>query len=451
MIDALPLLLGPEGYQISRSVRLRSSASAYLNRTPASAGNRKTWTWSGWVKLGSLSTTLNLMYAYSADSDSGLCQLSFQSNQLRIQGFSASFLMVSTPVYRDPSAWYHIVYKVDTTQATAANRVRVYVNGVEITAWATNTPPPQNTDTAVNNNVAHNIGRNTRNSNDYLDGYLTEINLIDGQALDPSYFGETNAVTGVWQPKKYTGTYGTNGFYLNFSDNSAATAAAIGKDYSGNGNNWTPNNISVTAGVTYDSMLDVPTQWADGGNGRGNYAVLNPIASDKNISGAGGTLSAANLQIAAGGSASDAIVPTGTIPCTGGKFYAELTCLAAGSGGSQTTYACVNGIGSGAAVYFAYEKGGQHYDPTNGWVAGWSSWTTNDVIGITIDQTVSPVSVSFYKNNTLQGTLTYTTTADLTFAVRSAYASSFAVNFGQRPFAFSVPSGFKALNTLNLP
>ena len=213
------LLLNSAGYQISRSVRLRSSASAYFNRTPASAGNRKTWTWSGWVKLGSLSTTLNLMYAYSADSDSGLCQLSFQSNQLRIQGFFASFLMVSTPVYRDPSAWYHIVYKVDTTQATAADRVRVYVNGVEITAWATNTPPPQNTDTAVNNNVALNIGRNTRNSNDYLDGYLTEINLIDGQALTPASFGETNPITGVWQPKKYAGTYGTNGFYLNFSDN----------------------------------------------------------------------------------------------------------------------------------------------------------------------------------------------------------------------------------------
>jgi hypothetical protein len=103
----------------------------------------------------------------------------------------------------------------------------------------------------------------------YFDGYLTECYLIDGQALTPASFGETDAVTGVWQPKKYAGTYGTNGFYLNFSDNSAATAAAIGADYSGNGNDWTPNNISVTAGVTYDSMLDVPTQWADGGNGRG--------------------------------------------------------------------------------------------------------------------------------------------------------------------------------------
>ena len=117
---------------IPKSVRLRASASAYFNRTPASAGNRKTWTFSTWVKLGSLSTTLNLLYAYSADSDSGLCQLSYQSNQLRIQGYSASFLMVSTAVYRDPSAWYHVVYKVDTTQATAADRVRVYVNGVEI-------------------------------------------------------------------------------------------------------------------------------------------------------------------------------------------------------------------------------------------------------------------------------------------------------------------------------
>ena len=111
----------------------------------------------------------------------------------------------------------------------------------------------------------------------YFDGYLTEINFIDGQALTPSSFGQTNTITGVWQPLKYTGTYGTNGFYLNFSDNSNNTATTIGKDYSGNGNNWTPNNISVTSGTTYDSMLDVPTPYADGGNGRGNYAVFNPL------------------------------------------------------------------------------------------------------------------------------------------------------------------------------
>ena len=151
------------------------------------------------------------------------------------------------------------------------------MNGVQVTSFATSTAPTQNANTAFFNTTnAHYLAKYI-NQAVYTDQYLTEVNFIDGQALTPSSFGETNPVTGVWQPKKYTGTYGTNGFYLNFSDNSAATAATIGKDYSGNGNNWTPNNISVTSGSTYDSMLDVPTMWADGGNGRGNYAVLNPL------------------------------------------------------------------------------------------------------------------------------------------------------------------------------
>jgi len=457
------LLLNSAGYQISRSVRLRSSASAYFNRTPASAGNRKTWTWSGWVKLGSLSTTLNLMYAYSADSDSGLCQLSFQSNQLRIQGFSASFLMVSTPVYRDPSAWYHIVYKVDTTQATAANRVRVYVNGVEITAWATNTPPPQNTDTAVNNNVAHNIGRNTRNSNDYLDGYLTEINLIDGQALDPSYFGETNPVTGVWQPKKYAGTYGTNGFYLNFSDNSAATAAAIGKDYSGNGNNWTPNNISVTAGATYDSMLDVPTLWADGGNGRGNYATLNPLL----YMGSGSTKSNGNLRFVGGGTGGPPFNYSihSTFVINTGKWYWEATVTTAGSQpfvGMFNTAVNFNGgslQGSAGPVLYGYD--GNYYNETTG-VSFGNTYTTGDVIGIAVD--FDNNLIWFSKNGTwqnsgnpLSGTNGKTFGSGKTWAAgyvesgSSASASTFDLTFGQRPFAYTPPTGFKALNTLNLP
>jgi hypothetical protein len=164
-------------------------------------------------------------------------------------------------VFRDPSAWYHIVVVRNGTS------LLIYVNGVSQTLTVS---------TAVNAaggylfgaSTAQRIGSDQVNSA-FFDGYLTECYLIDGQALTPSSFGSTNATTGVWQPKKYAGTYGNNGFYLNFSDNSAATAAAIGADYSGNGNNWTPNNISVTAGVTYDSMLDVPTLWADGGNGRG--------------------------------------------------------------------------------------------------------------------------------------------------------------------------------------
>jgi hypothetical protein len=260
----------PSGYQISRSVRLRSSASAYFNRTLGAGSAVTVYTFSAWVKRGELGTIKPIVQGYLNNNNYG--HIIFKADntiEWREVSVAANYGQVNTnAVFRDPSAWYHIVVVRNGTS------LLIYVNGVSQTLTVS---------TAVNAaggylfgaSTAQRIGSDQVNSA-FFDGYLTECYLIDGQALTPSSFGSTNATTGVWQPKKYAGTYGNNGFYLNFSDNSAATAAAIGADYSGNGNNWTPNNISVTAGVTYDSMLDVPTQWADGGNGRGNYAVLNP-------------------------------------------------------------------------------------------------------------------------------------------------------------------------------
>ena len=448
-------------YPITRSVRLRSSASAYFNRTPASAGNRRTWTWSGWVKLGSLSTTLNLMYAYSADSDSGLCQLSYQTNQLRIQGYSASFLMVSTPVYRDPSAWYHIVYKVDTTQATAADRVRVYINGVEITAWATNTPPPQNTDTAINNNVAHNIGRNTRNSNDYLDGYFAEVNLIDGQALSPTSFGAFDALTGVWNPIRYSGTYGTNGFYLNFSDNSAATATTIGKDSSGNGNNWTPNNISVTAGTTYDSMVDSPTNYGSdtgaGGEVRGDYCIFNPLnATDT-------TFSNGNLRMvtASPGYGRPQLSTFGI--ASGQKFYAEFVVTSVGASSDVTigiddgsivpAYYSNSGSTSGIPANFrGYRNGGGTYVGST-YTSGSPgiSYTNGNTISVAVDRSAN--QITYYKNGSSVYTQSIASSVDQYYLCVMTFTGSadLTLNAGQTAFSYTAPSGFKALCTQNLP
>ena len=217
-------LTRPSGYQISRSVRLRSSASAYFNRTPASASNRKTWTWSGWVKRGVLSTASALFSAGTNASNQTRCFLS-GGNLLGIDSYVAgvfSYQLYSTQVLRDPSAWYHIVFTFDTTQATSTDRIKVYINGSQITSFGTASYPSLNLDSFVNNNIATYVGNNPDNY--YFDGYLTEVNFIDGQALTPSSFGQTNPVTGVWSPLKYTGTYGTNGFYLNFSDNSSNTA-----------------------------------------------------------------------------------------------------------------------------------------------------------------------------------------------------------------------------------
>ena len=229
---------GQQGYQISRSVRLRSSAGGYLNRTPASATNRQIWTHSTWLKRSDLTSGDQTIISARADDNNRLFYsfggggaIDFFHN---VSG--TAYQVSTTAVFRDPSAWYHFVIAVDTTQATAANRIKFYVNGVQQTlSVTTNGFPPQNTSTQWNNAVVHTIAKKDTSAT-YSDCYLAEIYNIDGQQLTPSSFGETNAVTGVWQPKKYSGTYGTNGFDLDFSDNSASTASTIGKDYSGNGN-----------------------------------------------------------------------------------------------------------------------------------------------------------------------------------------------------------------------
>ncbi len=432
------------GYQISRSVRLRSSASAYFNRTLTTPTNNKIFTWSAWVKRGVL-VDGGAMRLFSAN---GLDSIFFGSYDAT-EGYLAIYLngassgaLVSTSRYRDPSAWYHIVVAFDTTQATASNRIKVYVNGVQVTAFGTATYPSQNYNPAFNSAVGHNLGQFS--GSQYFDGYMTEINFIDGQQLTPSSFGQTNTITGVWQPIKYTGTYGTNGFYLNFSDNSAATAAAIGKDYSGNGNNWTPNNISVTAGVTYDSMIDVPTLYADGGNGRGNYCVMNPLNPDT-IS-LNGSLTNGNLN------ASGTTYGVSVFSCTfqvpqSGKWYWE------------TVYTTItNTVIVGIRSYSTSSTDVRYYSNGNKEVGGsttayGSSWTTNDVIGVAVDRDAG--TVTFYKNNTSQGSINIPTNSaqfDITFNTTSPFGSTaMSVNFGQRPFSYTPPSGFLALNTQNLP
>jgi hypothetical protein len=214
------------GYQISRSLRFNSADSAYLNRTPASASNQKTWTWSGWVKRGDLASEQMLFSAgntYINLTTGNLIECNFRPA-------ATSYYMTTTQVFRDPSAWYHIVVVWDTTQATAANRVKIYVNGTQITAFSSATYPAQNGTSLLNSNTAQNIGRRLQLAAEYLDGYLTEVNFIDGQALTPSSFGETDTTTGSWKPKAYTGTYGTNGFYLKFSDIATTSGSNAGSN-----------------------------------------------------------------------------------------------------------------------------------------------------------------------------------------------------------------------------
>ena len=212
---------------VNNSLRFRNSASAYLSRTPTTAGNRKTWTWSGWVKRGRLGVKQYLFQVGTTISTSGYINLFFTaSDTLLVEPGGGSWLATSS-VYRDPAAWYHVVLACDTTQATDTNRLKLYVNGTQVTALSIASYPAQNLDTSVNNTVIHDIGAEAYNGPaNYFDGYMTEVQLIDGQALTPNSFGTFNSY-GVWQPITYGGSYGTNGFYLPFISNSSTYAGGF--------------------------------------------------------------------------------------------------------------------------------------------------------------------------------------------------------------------------------
>ena len=206
---------GDTGYDIEQSLRLDDGDSAYLSRTPGSASNQKTWTWSCWVKRGNMGSFHPFFEAYSAGANK--CYIAFDSNDnLKFQNTTSSsdtLDLRTSAKYRDPSAWYHIVIAVDTTQVTSSNRAKVYVNGSQVTAFGTETYPAQDSDLKVNSTYEHKVGEYTGDGAHY-DGYLAEFHFIDGQALTPASFGETNSATNQWVPIEVTGmTYGTNGFY----------------------------------------------------------------------------------------------------------------------------------------------------------------------------------------------------------------------------------------------
>jgi hypothetical protein len=440
------------GYNIERSLRFRASASAYLNRTPASASNRKTWTWSGWVKRGALTTSGTIFGLFQGYSDANNRSFLFLNNGGAEFGFVNSVAGVSSVVsttadYRDPSAWYHLMAVADTTQATAANRIKLYVNGSEVTALRSASYPSQNTDMFINSNIAHYLGNDASAANRTFDGYMAEINFIDGQALTPSSFGSTNSITGVWQPAKYTGTYGTNGFYLPFTDTSSTTNLV--KDSSGNANNWTPNNISLTAGTTYDSMTDVPTLTSATA---ANYAVWNP----NKVYSSNFTLTNGNLTATDTSSNISTRIASMAIPLTG-KYYFEITAttISASLGFIGVIDSATANGNTAFQINGAYRSGGQIYNLAGTAQTSGSSYTSGDVIGVAVD--VTSGTVQFYKNNVAQGatpSFSFTAGTELYPYIatdNNAGTKTFNANFGQRPFSYTPPTGFVALNTFNLP
>ena len=451
-----------------KSLRFNSPDNASLTRTPATASNRKTWTWSGWLKRSKLGSRTILFTGGVAGTN---LSIEFTaSNEISVYQYSSSafqFQLVSTMLFRDVSAWYNVVVSFDTTQATSTNRTKVWINGTQVTSFSTASYPSLNTDYIVNSTVAHNVGDCSGASLPF-DGYMTEVNFVDGQALDPTAFGAFEGGTGVWSPAPYNGTYGTNGFYLRFFDNSNTTAATLGKDSSPNGNNYTPNNFSVTAGSGNDSLLDTPNRFGTdtgvGGQVGGNYCTLNPLAASSSSA----TITNGNLDISIAASVAGAM---GTTAVVSGKWYWEFT---AGTASQNAYYVSVcdtavwfpvgnsqNNMFLSAGVYTYYGNDGSKINAGSSSAYG-NSFTSGDVIGIALD--LDNGKVWFAKNGTWQNSgsptggtnAAFTTLAGKTIAPwigngASSTSSAGVVNFGQRAFVYTAPSGFKALVSTNLP
>lgn len=439
------LLAGSSTYQIPYSLRFRAANSGNLSRTFGTPTSNKKWTWSGWVKFGDLATSDENLFG--SEGTSPTLVLGFNSSDRTFVARIAGTLVFQTSaVYRDPSSWGHVVVVFDSDNATTADRFILYYNG---TRQATSTNSVSSGAT-TSFNAASKIGFVGRNygwnatSADYFDGYMAEVNFVDGQALTPSSFGQTDSATGVWVAKKYAGSYGTNGFYLKFND--ATSTTTIGYDEAGS-NDFTTSGISVTSGVTFDQMTDTPTL---------GYAVMNPL----DLSGTAGTYSAANLNYtkAAGGNAQ----AYSSITMASGKWYCEVTM---GADIAEFVPGIIAGsANAGANRYlgqdsftYAYYYDGRKINSASFSAYG-NSYVSGDVIGIILD--ADNGKLYFSKNGTVQasgdpvaGTNAAFTglTGPYRFAVSAESSGIGDVNFGQRAFAYTPPSGFKALNTTNLP
>jgi hypothetical protein len=447
----LPTNSASGGYDITNSLRFNSGSSDYLVRTPASSGNRQIWTWSCWLKKTKLSTRQNFFQGGNHEAGSNSSYFEFSSGDvLRIAEYNGSvetYNIDTTQVFRDVSAFYHIVIAFDTTQATASNRVKLYINGTQVTSFSTSNYPSQNYNTSVNHTLLHNIGRDP-SGGFAINGYMSDVFLIDGQALTPSSFGETDFDTGIWKPKAFSGTYGTNGFYLQFKN-----SASLGTDSSGNGNTFTVNNLT-----SVDQSTDTPTN---------NWNTLNPLSNFSGLA-----LSEGNTKIV--GDGTGLARSNCTFGLDTGKWYFEAKLTSAGSNttiGIGQNNLTANYPGQDALSY-AFDLESAVKINSNSQPSYGSALTNNDIFMCAFDLTNS--KIFFGKNGTwfassdpVTGTSpAYTlssgvyniiarpygsgATALMNFGNPSYSSGSYTDGAGYGNFSYAVPSGYYALNTKNL-
>jgi len=292
------------GFNVDNSLRFNDGSQDSLQRSPSSASNRRTWTWSGWIKRSNLGADQIIFSGGSANTWIRL--LSSDKLEFNIQDNDESTI-VTTQLFRDISAWYHIVIAIDTTQGTASNRIKFYVNGNQVTSFSTSVYVSQNYEAGINNTGAHYIGRLNYAATQWFDGYMSEVCFIDGQQLAADQFGEFDEDSRIWKPIDVSGlTFGTNGFYLETKQSGTSqNSSGLGADTSGNDNHFAVANLTAL-----DQSTDTCTN---------NFCTLNPLTLQDSAY----VLSEGNLKISIGGDNERKAV-LGTFGMTSGKWYWEV-------------------------------------------------------------------------------------------------------------------------------
>ena len=433
----MPLILGTNsikdtGYDVANSLRFDDGSSDSLQRTPGSSGNRRTWTFSTWFKRGNIGSSQWILDAYGGSGDEFHIYIS-SGNAIGIYtiggGFGSNLSISTNNLVRDVSAWYNLVVRCDTTQSTASDRLRIYLNGVEA-SYGTYNNFTLNGEGQVNEaSTVHYLGR--RNAGDSFDGYFAETVLVDGLSLDPTSFGEFDSDSPtIWKPIDVSGlTFGTNGFYLDFEN-----ASSLGADVSGNSNNFTVNNLT-----SVDQSSDSCTN---------NFATLNPLDAYYEAS----TFSEGNLKIVT--ESSGYSYNTSTIGLTTGKWYCEVYIEATPHSGTKDSMIGVAGrmseadlgyLGLYSDTYGIYGGNGNIYNGGSGSSYG-VSHTTGDIIGIYLD--LDNNKLYFAKNGTLMNsgtgkdiTAVSNTTAGAYFMVAADFyngsSGTYRVNFGNPIYSLS--------------
>jgi len=446
-------------YEIEQSIRFNDNDSAYMHRTPSSAGNQKTNTISCWVKRGNLGTGESIAMFSAAGGDYGLTwyidssETDFSRERLSLSDGSSNLWQANDYKLRDPASWYHFVFAMDTTQGTQSNRMKVYINGELITADAN--ALGSDTDYPFFDDVVNRIGSWTPSggaAGRYMEGYMAEIHLIDGAQKTASDFGKYDSTTGEWVPIKYAGAYGDQGAYLTGQDSSA-----LGDDTSGEGNDFASSGLAAN-----DQMSDSPTN---------NHCTWNLLQTGSNIS------SMSNGNLVATGTSGDAAkwMSLGTMAVSSGKWYFEITSGGARIGAGFTTSASLTQanlntgpvdvnvetfvITDGGEIYYGTTDSGNTSPAFGSGVTmgfaldadagkGWVTVNGSDWADSSSGTSGDPTDGSNPTWTQTIGTPVQPLCGDTSGGSHATIATA---NFGASAFAYTPPTGYNAWNTDNLP